>query len=256
MGAGQCAWESGVSSDHESTNVGTGERGVSLALGTALISYGLAADKSNLARLALAGVGGMLVYRGATGRCSVYNALGIDSRQGESMLGSSRVAHSVTINRDRFELYRFWRKLDNIPQLIDDVVSVQVIDDRRSRWTMKSPVGEFSWEAEITSEREGEEIAWSTVPGSEIDNSGRVTFNEQPGRGTRVELEVRLSPPGGKIGTALSRVFTKSPREQIADALHRFKQLIEAGEIASVKGQSRARGESRQSGQSLSESRP
>lgn len=58
-------------------NVGKTERTVSAVGGAALAGVGLA--RGGLWGLALAAVGGALVYRGATGHCSCYAAAGVNT---------------------------------------------------------------------------------------------------------------------------------------------------------------------------------
>lgn len=60
-------------------NVGSTERQMSLVAGAVLAGLGL--SRGGLSGLAMMGMGGALAYRGATGYCSVYEALGIDSTE-------------------------------------------------------------------------------------------------------------------------------------------------------------------------------
>jgi uncharacterized membrane protein len=55
-------------------NVGQVERQVSMWGGTLLAVYGLL--RRSISGLALAAIGGALIYRGHTGHCQVYEALG------------------------------------------------------------------------------------------------------------------------------------------------------------------------------------
>jgi uncharacterized membrane protein len=59
-------------------NVGDLERVASLVGGGALAAFGL--RRGSLLGSALTLLGGSLLYRGATGRCPVYERLGIDTR--------------------------------------------------------------------------------------------------------------------------------------------------------------------------------
>jgi hypothetical protein len=59
------------------TNVGTYERWASVVGGGLLTGYGL--TRGSLGGLVLAGLGGALVYRGVTGHCAGYAALGIST---------------------------------------------------------------------------------------------------------------------------------------------------------------------------------
>lgn len=58
-------------------NVAEIERWVSVVAGSAIAAYGL--KRRTLAGIVAAGVGGALVWRGATGRCPVYEMLGIST---------------------------------------------------------------------------------------------------------------------------------------------------------------------------------
>lgn len=58
-------------------NVGKSERNISLVTGAVLAGLGL--TRGGLTGLALLGLGGALAYRGSTGYCSVYHALGVNS---------------------------------------------------------------------------------------------------------------------------------------------------------------------------------
>jgi len=60
-------------------NVGDGERYTSVIAGSALLLSGM--QRRSLAGLALAVLGGSLVYRGATGRCGLYSLLGVNTAQ-------------------------------------------------------------------------------------------------------------------------------------------------------------------------------
>jgi len=58
-------------------NVGSSERLVSAAGGALLAGFGL--GRGGLAGLLLAALGGALVYRGVTGHCSAYAAVGVNT---------------------------------------------------------------------------------------------------------------------------------------------------------------------------------
>ena len=60
-------------------NVGETERWASGIAGGALALYGLAGRRSLFGGL-LAALGGTLLYRGITGHCPLYGALGVDTR--------------------------------------------------------------------------------------------------------------------------------------------------------------------------------
>ena len=144
-----------------------------------------------------------------------------------------RVERVETINRSVEEVYRFWRNFENFPRFMRHLESVQVLDERRSRWRAKAPAGmTVEWDAEIVQERENEWIAWRSIEGSQIDNSGSVRFQRAPGaRGTEVRVQLQYSPPAGALGRGVAWLFGEEPAQQIKEDLRRFKQLMETGEV-------------------------
>ncbi|MDG2520650.1 SRPBCC family protein [Caulobacter segnis] len=147
---------------------------------------------------------------------------------------ASMVGRTVTINRPREELYAFWRDFRNLPLFMENIVSVEVLDDRRSRWTVAAPADRtVQWTSAITDDEDGRLIAWEAEPGGDIKNVGRITFRDAPpGRGTEVTAEIVYDPPGGDLGKLIAKLFAKEPKMQARHDLRRFKQLMETGEIS------------------------
>jgi len=147
----------------------------------------------------------------------------------------SLVGQSVTINRPAAELFAFWRNFTNLPQFMDNLVSVEVLDRRRSHWVVKAPAGKtVEWDAHITDEREGEMIAWASADDADISNSGRVDFRDAGARGSVVTLTILYDPPAGLIGKVAAKLFQREPAIQARRELRRFKQFMETGEVATA----------------------
>lgn len=165
---------------------------------------------------------------------------GVGAPARERRNGAVRVERAITINKPVAEVYRFWRQFENFPRFMRHLESVTPIDERRSRWRAKGPAGmRVEWEAEILQDREDEWIAWRSVAGSEVDNSGSVRFAPAPGaRGTEIRVQMQYSPPAGAVGRLVARLFGEEPEQQIHDDLRRFKQLMETGEIPISEGPS------------------
>lgn len=219
-------------------NVGDNERIVSAIAGGGLITYGI--SKGGLLGTALSLVGGGLVYRGATGHCHLYSAADKDTAAPTQT--RVHVQRSVTINKSQAELYQFWRNFENLPQIMNHLESVTVLDDKRSHWKAKAPLGtSVEWEAETSGEVENERISWHSVEGSEIPNSGVVEFRPTTNRGTEVRVTLTYEPPAGKLGSWIAWLFGEEPSQQVAEDLRRFKSLMETGLIMKVEGQTSGR---------------
>lgn len=154
-------------------------------------------------------------------------------RDGLDTPGAVRIERVTTINRPVHEVYDFWRRFENFPRFMRHLISVKSLPNGRSRWKAKGPAGmTVDWEAELIEDRQDEWIAWRSVPGSGVQNSGSVRFSPAPGaRGTEVRVQLQYSPPAGSVGRGIAWLFGEEPDQQIHHDLHRFKQLMETGEI-------------------------
>jgi uncharacterized membrane protein len=222
-------------------NVGKLERFASMFGGGFLAGAGVRRGGLGGAVMGLAGA--MLLHRGATGHCHVYGALGMDTATGgaaparqpgatrvETEAGGVRVEASLTVNRMAEELYAYWRDFSHAPSFMDRIISVRVLDDRQSHWTAEGPRGRtWEWTSEVTDDVPGRRIAWRTLPGSDLPNSGSVEFI--PGRlgETEVRYTLQFDPPGGVVGQAIASAFHQMPEKMVHDDLRRFKTLMEAG---------------------------
>jgi uncharacterized membrane protein len=146
------------------------------------------------------------------------------------------VGRTVTINRPREELYAFWRDFRNLAAFMENVDRVEVGDDRRSHWVIKSPGGTVEWDSVITEDEPGRLIAWESAEGADIKNTGRIEFaDSSAGRGTVVTATIVYDPPAGDLGKLIAKLFQKAPKIQARRELRRFKQLMETGEISPSK---------------------
>jgi uncharacterized membrane protein len=148
--------------------------------------------------------------------------------------GDSLSGVTLTINKPRAELFAFWRKFSNLANFMENVVSVEELNGRQSRWTVRAPGGRtVEWTSSITEESEGDFIAWASDEDADVPNSGRVDFLDAPGnRGTWVTATILYDPPGGFIGKVIAKMFQREPAVQARRDLRRFKQLMETGEVA------------------------
>ena len=233
-------------------NVNNPERVVSTVAGGALIAFGVKHGGWLGATLSL--LGGGLVHRGATGHCYLYEAAGVNTNDPEraSFLGKAsgilsgtvRVKKATTVNRSPAEVYQYWRNFENLPNFMQHLESVKRIDDKRSHWKAKAPLGmTVEWDAELTSDVENQRIGWASIEGSDIPNSGTVEFRPTVDRGTEVVVTMIYEAPGGKIGEWAAWALGEEPGLQIADDLRRFRSIIETGMIITTEGQTSGRAE-------------
>jgi len=219
------------------TNVGDTERLISGLVGGALCTLGFTGRGPGLLSTL---VGGSLLYRAITGSCGCYRMLGINTAEGQAPAtaipagAGVKIEESVTINRPAGELYREWRRFDQLPRFMSHLREVRDLGNGKSHWVARGPMGvSIEWDAQIITERDGEVISWKSLDGSDVDTAGSVHFRPASGgRGTEVTVTLKYLPPAGKVGAAAARLFGEAPDQQVRDDLQRFKSMMEGGSAA------------------------
>ena len=182
------------------------------------------------------GAGALLAYGlSRSGRSAIAAA-------GNKLRSSSaeRTAQATfLVNTTPEKAYALWRDLQNLPRFMSHLRAVRVLDDKRSEWIATGPLDtEYRWTAEIREDLPNQRIAWHSLPDSEIQTSGYVSFRQDPlDRGTFVTAEVQYSAPGGALGTTLAAITGRHPEFMLREDLRRFKSLLEAGEAPTTLGQ-------------------
>lgn len=223
-------------------NMSTEDRLLSVLGGAALAVIAIRRKSGIVATVA----GLEMIRRGISGHCFAYQMLGIRTKPNEPWRSVSvpyelgvKASNSITINQPRHQIFEFWRQLSNLPKIMRHLVSVTQANGH-SHWIAEGPRGRrVEWDAQIINEIPGELLAWRSLPGSQVDSAGSVRFKDAPGdRGTEIQVELQYNPPAGFVGAAFAKLFGRDPEAEIESDLYRLKQYLEAGEIATVCGQS------------------
>jgi uncharacterized membrane protein len=210
-------------------NVAPGERIASLLAGSMLTYHAL--KNPGWGGLLSGLLGGILLWRGATGHSSIRWALDRDTAHQHTH--AVEITDSVTINRPRPQVYWFWRHLENLPRFMHYLEDVQPLGPHRSRWVARLPkgLGHLAWEADMVQEVENELIVWRSQPGSDVDNAGEIRFLDAPDNpGTLVQATISYRPPAGNVGELAARFLNPTLRELVSQDLDRLKHLLETGE--------------------------
>jgi uncharacterized membrane protein len=213
-------------------NVGEGERYGSILGGAALAVAGL--SRRGWGGLAMGLVGGMLIQRGVSGHCNMYERFGISGaksdRPGVPDNVGITVERHVVINRPPGEVYGFWREFGNLGSVMQHVDQVKTDDGLHTHWIVRTPWGRrMEWDAVVINEHPGEMIAWESLPGAQVQNAGAVRF-EPEGNGTKVTVKLEYNPPWGLLGRVAVFLFGEEPGRAISDDLQRLKKRLETGE--------------------------
>ncbi len=183
--------------------------------------------RGTVSAIALAGIGALDLY--AALRTTRVN--GSTGRHGNAP--RHRILRAaITVQREPQDVYTFWRELENLPAFMYHLKSVTAESAERSRWVANAPVGQqVQWDAQITEDQPGTRVAWESLPGSTVQNSGSVEFTAAPAGGTEVHVTIAYHIPGGALGKAVATILGESPEQQVNDDLRRLKQLLETGQV-------------------------
>ncbi|TSD66697.1 DUF2892 domain-containing protein [Inquilinus sp. KBS0705] len=217
----------GTADEQAVINLSQAERTVSIATGIKLALSGFKGlFKSPFTSIIKLGAGGYLLNRGITGHCDLYTRMGRNSTEPVNV----NIRSSFVIDKPRYEVYDFWRRLDNLPLFMKHLESVDVIDEKRSHWVLKLPTGvaKVSWDAEIVKDEPGYLIGWSSLPDSLIDNAGKVRFQDSPdGEGTLVDVVISYRPPAGGVGGSIAHVLNPLFKNMVDSDVRNFKQYMD-----------------------------
>lgn len=208
------------------------------AFGAGALLFLFGAKQGRLAGLGLMAASAPFFYRAATGRWPAVVTGPWASDDTKVALAANRGVHvreSVRLELPVAEVYRFWRRLDNLPRFMRHLEAVtEHAGTTRSHWVVTGPAGlRVEWDAEIINEVEHDTLAWRSLPDADVVTAGSVTFRPvRGGRSTQLTVHLQYAPPAGRAGAFLASLFGQAPEQTVREDLRRLKQLLEAGELA------------------------
>jgi uncharacterized membrane protein len=206
-------------------NIGKVERIVMAATGAYLLYKAFSGSEKNTGKAIM---GGTMFARGVTGYCPVY-----DLSSKTSVLKSSNVniRTEVTINRPVTEVYAFWRNLENLPRFMGHLETVEEKDRITSDWTAKGPagIGKVSWTAQILMDEPNNVLSWHSMPGSTIDNAGKVRFTDNGDNTTTLDVTISYHAPLGVAGEAAAKLLNPYFEKMVKEDIQNLKKYLETG---------------------------
>ena len=138
---------------------------------------------------------------------------------------------TIHVDASPERVYEMWSNYENFPRFMSNVEDVRDLGNGRSHWVVKGPAGSIvEWDARLTDSRRGEVLAWQSEPDADVQNSGQVRF-EPEGAGTRVNVYMSYTPPGGGLGHVIASLLGASPKQEMDEDLVRMKAFIESGKM-------------------------
>jgi uncharacterized membrane protein len=218
-----------LSTPKEKKNVGDLERIISILGGAYLLYDAFKKQKRSIPEI---GAAGYMIYRGVSGYCPAGNAGKKLFSKPDKPTGSNVNAHvRMVVNRPVNEIYNFWRHLGNLPLFMEHLEAVTVLGDTHSEWRVKLPggMGTVSWKAEIVHDEPNRHIGWTSLPGSSLKNSGKVTFKDAGELGTLIHVVFSYEAPFGNVGEEVAKLVNPVFEKLIRQDILAFKRFIETG---------------------------
>jgi uncharacterized membrane protein len=118
--------------------------------------------------------------------------------------------------------YNQWTQFEDFPQFMDNVESVQQIDDTHLHWVAGYGGKRHEWDAEINEQVPDQRVAWRSIGG--VGHNGTVTFEPLGPDQTRIQVVMEWEPAGAteKAGAAVGL-----DERSVGGDLERFKEFVE-----------------------------
>ena len=134
----------------------------------------------------------------------------------------AKVEKSVTVDVPVRTAYDQWTQFEEFPRFMGGVESVKQLDDKRLHWCAEILGKKKEWDAEIVEQTPDRVVSWRSTSGA--PNSGTVSFTDQGGSKTKIDLRIDFTPEdaadkAGDVMGVLDR--------QVDGDLKRFKEFIE-----------------------------
>jgi len=220
------------------------------ALDLATVAGGLETSKRGSALFVLLALGGVTAVDVACGRQLRRDRemADPDGRGAGAPAEAAEAERSITIGKTARELYERWRDPATLGRVMAPFATVRSSEGGTMHWQVAGPLGQnLDWETEAVGDRSDEAIGWQSLPDAQVPSEGSIRFRPATGgRGTVATLRVRFDPPGGVLGDAVAKLLGGLVPATVVDtALHRFKSLVETGEIPTTERQPAARADPR-----------
>lgn len=184
--------------------------------GSALSYYGLTRRSPAGLLLAAAGIG--LVVR------SVSNL------PPKTRPASLHLQREIHISAPLETVFHAWSMSANFSRFLSHVKEVIELENGRTHWTLNNTEIQgkpLEWEGTLTRSEHPYVLKWESAPHAILQHRGILHF-ESVRDGTRVDIQIHISPTTSAVATEMASIFGGNPRRQLEQDLMRMKIYIES----------------------------
>src|SRR5690606_22978029 len=91
-------------------------------------------------------------------------------------------------------------------------------------------IGQVSWKAQILMDEPGEMLSWCSLPGSTIDNAGKIVFKEVGYNQTEIDVTISYHAPLGVAGEAAAKLLNPMFEKMVVSDIESLKVYLEKEE--------------------------
>jgi uncharacterized membrane protein len=203
-------------------------------------------------RLLATTAGGALAFAGFHRKDTIGLALGTVGigliARGMAASGTQTldISKTILVGAPIEDVFGYWAEFENFPRFMANVVDVERTGSNCWHWVVRGPAGtHLEWDACLSVFEPERVLAWKSLPGADLGNSGSVHFTPTAETETRVDIRVSIQPPAGALGSighAIAALLGRDPETEMDEDLVRFKALMEEGRTT-VEGETVLRGD-------------
>jgi uncharacterized membrane protein len=140
------------------------------------------------------------------------------------------VQKTININAPVERVFEHVSDFQKFSRFLLNVKHARDVGDGRIQWTLHVPGdGDIQMEEETVQVVPNELITWRSTTNSPVGYAGVIRCEPAGDRGTRVDVKMTYSPPGGALGHLLASIFGADPESQLDEAMLRLKTYLETG---------------------------
>jgi uncharacterized membrane protein len=136
----------------------------------------------------------------------------------------AEITESIDVDVPVTTAYNQWTQFESFPHFLDEVVSIDQIDDTHLHWKVNVGGAEREFDAVVTEQHPDERVAWNST-GGDTEHAGVVTFHKLSDTTSRVTVQIDWQPEGllEKVGSLVG-----AGSHAVKKDLKNFKEFIES----------------------------
>lgn len=142
------------------------------------------------------------------------------------------VTKSIIIHQSSAYLYKLWRNPEYLPQILDFLEEVTVVDEKQSQWSVVITNNERVYlQTEITEEIPSQLIIWHSGDSPYVLHQGLVRFTQRPTPTLNTVLYLNLRFYFPPIEDSRPHMLGEDIDSRIQEDLYRFKIAVEGDDF-------------------------